>query len=129
MTDAGVIFDQAWDILRHHNKGVRMTRETLNRLFREQLEYLCPRLAPNAPHLWEHNLAPTLVDWGRDDLSTLWRLDCDANPRCVSPPIIVVVFRGYRCLIDGRRRVNRALAPTGSGRHAVILMTVLETIG
>jgi len=130
MADQRSLFDQAWDVLRFHNKNVRSTEQTLNRLFREQLEHLDPQLLDQAPHIWEHNLLPRIVHWGSEELGSLPRLHKNMRPKGPSDlPILVVEFHARRCLVDGTNRVNLALAHGADARLEVIFLSVREASG
>ena len=73
------LFAQAWSLLEPwHNKGRRTSRETLNRLFREQLQ-TAGLECRNAPDLWEQNLNPRLETWHADQLDELTFQFCSSN--------------------------------------------------
>ncbi len=104
------LFRQAWNLLEPwHNKGVRTTKETLNRLFREQLQAGGANL-PNVPEIWEDNLIPRLEVWDPDLLAMLVRLHDRDQPRGLANlPILLIEHNGRFFLIDGTNRVNKAV--------------------
>lgn len=104
------LFRQAWGLLEPwHNKGVRTTKETLNRLFREQLQAGGENW-PDVPEIWEPNLIPRLEMCDPDRLAMLVRVhDRDQPQGPASLPILLVEYIGRFFLIDGTNRVNKAV--------------------
>src|SRR5688500_1878076 len=101
-SDPQLLFDLAWASFEPwHNKGLRTTKETLNRLFREQLQ-ACGHDHQNAPDIWEENLTPRLETWAPDRLQGLVRLHHCDNPRGPRDlPILIVEYDGRFFIVDG----------------------------
>lgn len=88
-----------------HQKDNHSPTETLNRLFLKHLERY-PDLRDVAPKLTPENTTVKLDSYSAEHLNELSPKPGPAEPRFTDVPVVVILYRGKECLIDGNNRVR-----------------------
>lgn len=117
------LWEELYEVLRHHNISGASCQDTLNRLFRK------------IPHLSERNDLPILSEqtvrvskesWNIGNLRKLIteKHITDNIPSKTEPPVVVIRWQNDDYLIDGRRRINQWMRIGKDGTHVVLLIEV-----
>ncbi len=116
-----------WSLLCYHGEGNDTPEQTLNRLFQRNWRRCHPNLCDDLPSLRAEMLIAREELWTTDDLGRLDRLHFRSNPRGPDDlPIIVVLYKGVYCLIDGHTRINKWVAERNDEKHPVYVLKVME---
>ena len=79
--------------------------KTINRLFRKTILYKFPRKGRCLPWLTSENCNVRLEHWPMERLLSLKRDRTIVRPLITELPVVVVMFRGCKALIDGHSRI------------------------
>jgi hypothetical protein len=120
-TSTSVLWAEACDVLRWHNRGTDTCIQTLNRLWRKSPWVKEPAALPilaedQVRMVQEHWDLPRLVGLLHGKQRT-------ANtPKSLTPPIILVRWASTDYLIDGRTRINHWERYQDAGPHRVLVV-------
>ena len=121
MPDSVYLWIQACEQLKWHNKGSDTCIDTLNRLWRKnvQARHAGGEALLDIPTVRDDMLMVSAEQWSLQKLAAVPRGHARAAPQFFGPVVILDWFERF-FLLDGNTRVNFWLAHKNEGPHAVL---------
>ena len=107
-----------------HRQGNDTPEQTLNRLFRKHLTGHKKDIADDPPWLSCGNATVTMESRSKPALRELAPRSESRTPRHVDFPVVIVLYRGCECLIDGGSRIYAWSEAGEMGNHPAYILTV-----
>lgn len=107
-----------------HRQRNDTPEQTLNRLFRKHLAGHKKDIADDPPWLSYGNTIVTMENRSKPGLRQLAPRSESGTPRYTDFPVVIVLYRGHECLIDGGSRIYAWHKAGDTGNHPAYILTV-----